>query len=316
MNHVLYSTEKSKEFAGRIAKHLNTELFVVKREQFADGEINVRFDESIRGKSLIIVAQIEMPYENLFELLLTLDAARRCSAKEIILVIPYLPHSRQERRGDLRSPISSRMVADLLQNAGANRIISMDLHVSAIEGFYSIPFDKLSPVDVFVNQIRSLNIENLGLVSPDFGFMKKMEKYHQILNCPMYVIDKKREFANQVKEMTLIGDVTGKNVVMIDDMIDTATTLVKASNLLLDKGALSVTVFATHGVLSYRNEIDNAEYRLIKSNINKIYISNTIDNCYDHTIDFITEEVKNRSKIINLDVSGVFAKAIEKIQSE
>ena len=132
----------------------------------------------------------------------------------------------------------------------------------------------------------------------------------------MYVIDKKREFANQVKEMTLIGDVTGKNVVMIDDMIDTATTLVKASNLLLDKGALSVTVFATHGVLSYRNEIDNAEYRLIKSNINKIYISNTIDNCYDHTIDFITEEVKNRSKIINLDVSGVFAKAIEKIQSE
>ena len=301
MNHVIYSTEKSLVLAKKIAHNLNCGHYTIERQKFADGEINVKFNESIRGKSLIIVAQIEMPYENLFELLLTLDAARRCSAREIILVIPYLPHSRQERRGDLRSPISARLLADLLQNAGANRIISMDLHVSAIEGFYSIPFDKLSPFDVFVNKIKSMNIENPCLVSPDFGFLKKMELYHRELNIPLHVIDKKREVANQVKEMTLIGDVKGKNVIMIDDIIDTASTLVKASDLLLDYGATSVSVFATHGVLS-----NNAEDRLYNSRISKVYITNTIYKGIPY----------DDGRISTIDVSTVFSKAIEKIQQE
>lgn len=311
MNHVLYATSNSVDFAQLIATHLETELFQVEKENFADGEINVKFNESIRGKSLIIVAQIEMPYENLFELLLTCDAARRCAAKEIVLVIPYLPHSRQERRGNNRSPISARLVADLLQNAGANRIISMDLHLPAIEGFYSISFDKLYPTEVFVEKIRLLNIENMILCSPDFGFMKKMEVYQEILQCPMCVIDKKREVANQIKEMVLIGDVRGKNVVIIDDIIDTAGTLVKASDLLLVSGALSVTVFATHGVMSYKSEFDNAMYRLIRSKIKTAYISNTLG--YFDENDF---SGTNTNKVKPIDVSGIFARAIEKIQSE
>lgn len=313
MDYKIYSLSNSEKFATLLVNHFNEnssnqnyfEVLKVEKQKFADGEINVRFNESVRGETLVIVAQIEMPYENIFELLLTLDAARRCAAKEVILVIPYLPHSRQERRDDNRSPITARLVADLLQNSGADRIISMDIHTAAIEGFYSIPFDKLYPFDVFVQKIKSLNIENLALVSPDFGFIKKMEKYQDALQCEMSVINKHRIKANEVSKMELIGNVTGKNVIIIDDIIDTATTLCKAADLLVnEKGALSVQVFATHGVLSFKHEYDNAVLKLVANkSISKVYLANTI-----------TKE--HNPKIEYLDISPIFYKALLKIKSE
>jgi ribose-phosphate pyrophosphokinase len=278
----------------------------VRKQTFADGEINVVFDESVRGETLVIVAQVQMPYENIFELILTLDAARRSAAKEVILVIPYLLHSRQERRDDKRSPITARVIADILQNAGADRILSMDIHTSAIEGFYSIPFDKLYPFEVFVEFIKELNIQDLCLVSPDFGFIKKMEKYQEALQCDMAVINKTRVKANEVSKMDLIGSVEGKNVIIIDDIIDTATTLVKAAALLKEKGAKDINVFATHGVLSPKDGT-SAEEKLCNSDITQVYISNTVArttpaNCVD--------------KITYLDITKLFAKALLKIKYE
>lgn len=321
----IYALSNSIEFAKLLIEKLNNtdehfELLKVNKQKFADGEINVTFNESIRGQSLVIVAQIQMPYENLFELLLTLDAARRCAAKEIVLVIPYLPHSRQERRDEKRSPITSRLVADLLQNAGADRIISMDLHTSAIEGNYSIPFDKLYPFELYVQKIKEMKIENLCLVSPDFGFMKKMEKYQNALQCDMAVINKTRLHANQIDKMELIGNVEGKNVIIIDDIVDTATTLVKGAHLVLDKGALSVTVFTTHGVLSYVDEINNAMMRLSSSKIKHTYISNTINHGhmirYDEEVGTFSDNETRHDKITMIDVTDIFAAAISKIGNE
>lgn len=285
--------------------NFDIELLKTKKETFADGEINVTFEESVRGQQLVIIAQIQMPYENLFELILTLDAARRSAAREIILVIPYLPHSRQERRDDKRAPITARIVADILQNSGADRIISMDIHTSAIEGFYSIPFDKLSPVEVFAEHIKSLNIQNLKFVSPDFGFMKKMEKYTELLDADMAVIDKTRKKANEISKMKLIGDVAGKNVILVDDIIDTATTLCKATELLLENGAESVSVYSTHGVLSYIDEDNNAIKRLMNSKIKNVFISNTFK-----------KNINDNNKIKIIDVSSIFANALVKILKE
>lgn len=327
----IYHLSNSKRFATKLVEQLNNNidgvfledkhtLLAINKQNFADGEINVLFDESIRGQQLVIVAQIQMPYDNLFELIITLDAARRSAAKEVILVIPYLPHSRQERRDDKRAPITARVIADILQNAGANRIISMDIHTTAIEGFYSIPFDKLYPVEIFAKHIQSLNIENLKLVSPDFGFMKKMEKYCELLNVDMAVINKTRKKANEVSKMELIGEVEGKNVVIIDDIIDTATTLCKAADLLIEKGALSVTVYATHGVLSYKSDTDNALQKLISSKIKHTYISNTFDKGhmfrYDDEVGTFSDNETRHDKITMLDISSEFATALEKINNE
>ena len=193
----------------------------------------------------------------------------------------------------------------MLQNAGANRIISMDIHTTAIEGFYHIPFDKLSPFEIYVEKIKELfkqRCGNLKLVSPDFGFIKKMEKYQEALGCDMAVINKTRVKANEVSKMELIGDVKECHVILIDDLIDTATTLVKAADLVLSKGALSVTVLSTHGVLS-----EGAVKRLMLSNIETVYISNTISKNLD------TYELE---KIKTIDVSDIFAKAILKIENE
>jgi ribose-phosphate pyrophosphokinase len=302
-NHVLYSLSNSVNFAQQIAKELQTELKVIQKNNFSDGEIDVEFKESVRGKSVIIVSQINMPYENLFELLLVCDAAKRSDASEIMLVIPYLPHSRQERRENSRRPISARVVADLLQNAGAKHIMSMDLHINAIEGFYSIPFDKLNPTELFIQKIESLNLDDLMFVSPDFGFMKKMEIYKDSFNVDMSVISKKRSGANKIEKMELIGDVTGKNVVIIDDMVDTAGTLVKASELLFEKGALSINVFATHALLSGK-----AIEKIAGSRIDKLFLSNTID------LKKSTDEfpIQFLNKYNSIDVSPIFAKAIIK----
>ena len=326
MKHILYITENAKEFGTKLSKSLIhsvvADVRYLERQHFSDGEINITFKQSVRNESLIIVTNINMPYENLFELIMICDAARRSSAKEIIVIVPYLPHSRQERRDENRSPITARVIADMLQNAGVDHIISMDIHTSAIEGFYSIPFDKLYATQVICQVIKNLNIEDLCLVSPDFGFLKKIKKYLECLiamgvPADMAFINKERLVANEVSDMQLIGNVEGKNVVLVDDMIDTGGTLIKASDLLLKNGAKSVKVFSTHPILS-----KDAVSKLVRSSIEKIYVTNTvpvkIEEMSNGSVSILSSAgigpaVTDRDKFNIIDVTGEFAKAIKKI---
>jgi ribose-phosphate pyrophosphokinase len=218
-----------------------------------------------------------MPYENFFEMLMTVDAARRSSAREVVLVIPYLPHSRQERRDGQRTSISSRMVADIIQLMGADRIITLDLHTNAIEGFYKVPLDPLSSLRLFVDHIRDCKREHLCLCSPDFGGIKRIKQYKKHLESEMVVINKERLKANQVAHMEIIGDVKGRNVIIIDDLVDTAGTLCKAADLLMEHGAESVCAYCTHGILS-GSALNNLE----QSRIEKLYISDTVLEELDH----------------------------------
>jgi ribose-phosphate pyrophosphokinase len=273
----LYATSTAVALGEKIAQQLNLPLNKLYREKFSDGELFVRFDESVRGQTVFLIAKVHMPYENFFEMLLTVDAARRSSAKEVVLVVPYLPHSRQERRDNQRTSISSRMIADIIQLMGANRIITVDLHTNAIEGFYKVPMDPLSSLRLFVDHIKNNGLKDLVLCSPDFGGIKRIKQYKKHLDADVVVINKERLKPNQVAHMEIIGDVNGKNVIIIDDLVDTAGTLTKAADLLVDNGAKTVCAYCTHGVLS-----GSALENLQNSKIRKLYISDTVIEHVDH----------------------------------
>ena len=206
-------------------------------------------------------------------MLSTIDAAKRSSAKEIIAIIPHLPHSRQERRIDgQRTPITAKLFANLLQTAGLNRLITVDVHTTAIEGFYDIPFDNINPFDIFIKIINNLNLDNYLIVSPDFGGMKRAKKYAKELNADLAFISKERLVANEISEMTLIGDVKNRNILIFDDMIDTGGTLDNAAKLLKLNGANKIIVFATHGIFS-----NNADSIIMeRGNVDEIFVTNTL----------------------------------------
>ncbi len=292
----LYATSTAVDLGRRIAQTLGVPLVPVHTEKFSDGELFVRFNESVRGQTVFLVAKVNMPYENFFEMLMTVDAARRSSAKEVVLVIPYLPHSRQERRDGQRTSISSRMVADIIQLMGADRIITLDLHTNAIEGFYKVPLDPLSSLRLFVDHIRDCALDNLCLCSPDFGGIKRIKQYKKHLEAEMVVINKERLKPNQVAHMEIIGDVQGRNVIIIDDLVDTAGTLCKAADLLMEHGAKSVCAYCTHGILS-----GAALQNLENSRIDKLYISDTV------------VESVNHPKVEVVSCSELLAKAIENL---
>lgn len=273
----IYATPSAVSLGKKIAAHLQLPLHQVHTEKFSDGELFVRFNESVRGQTVFLISKVNMPYENFFEMLMTVDAARRSSAREVVLVIPYLPHSRQERRDGQRTSISSRMVADIIQLMGADRIITLDLHTNAIEGFYKVPLDPLSSLRLFVDHIRDCKREHLCLCSPDFGGIKRIKQYKKHLDAEMVVINKERLKANQVAYMEIIGDVKGRNVIIIDDLVDTAGTLCKAADLLMEHGAESVCAYCTHGILS-----GSALKNLEQSRIEKLYISDTVVEELDH----------------------------------
>lgn len=273
----IYATSTAETLGGKIAQCLNQPLHKLHREKFSDGELFIRFDESVRGQTVFLIAKVHIPYENFFEMLLTVDAARRSSAKEVVLVVPYLPHSRQERRDNQRTSISSRMIADIVQLVGADRIITLDLHTNAIEGFYKVPMDPLSSLRLFVDHIKKLNPKDLCLCSPDFGGIKRIKQYKKHIDADMVVINKERLKPNQVTHMEIIGEVSGKNVVIIDDLVDTAGTLCKAADLLIESGAKTVCAYCTHGVLS-----GSALENLTNSKIQKLYISDTVIEYVDH----------------------------------
>lgn len=294
----IYATGSAQHLGKVIATQVGLSLYATHTEKFSDGELFVKFNESIRGQIIFLITKINMPYENFFELLMTIDAARRSSAKEVILVIPYLPHSRQERRDGQRTAISSRMVADMIQLMGADRLITLDLHTNAIEGFYKIPVDPLSSLKLFLNHIQQSKIQNLCLCSPDFGGIKRIKQYKKNLEADMVVINKERLKANTVASMEIIGDVKGKNVIIIDDLVDTAGTLCKAADLLMEHGALSVKAYCTHGVLS-----GAALANLSQSKIEKLFIADTVVEKVDHP------------KIEVVSCASVLAAAIENVVS-
>jgi ribose-phosphate pyrophosphokinase len=268
----IFATSSALSLGSAIARELGQELGDLHCETFSDGEKFVSFGESIRGRIVFLVAQINMPYENLFELFLAIDAARRASAEQVIAVLPYLPHSRQERKGSMRTAIASRLVADLMQQSGADRVITLDLHTGSIEGFFKIPVDHLFMGQIYIKHLQSLGLPNLCLCSPDFGGLKRIKLYKQQLNCDMAVIHKERLIPNQVSHMEIIGDVAGKHVVIVDDLIDTAGTICTAADLIMENGAASVRAYCTHAIFS-RNAIE----RINASALEKVYVSDTVN---------------------------------------
>jgi ribose-phosphate pyrophosphokinase len=300
MNFKIFSLAGSTGYSKQVAGLCGLDLGKMDTQVFSDGEINVVFEESIRGDVVVLVAQAQLPYHNLFELFVAIDAARRASAKEIICVIPYLPHSRQERKDDTRTAISSRLIADFLEHAGADRVITLDMHSTAIMGFYKIPIDHLSMHNIYIQHIQqNFEQKNLCLCSPDFGGLKRIKAYKQEINCDMAVIHKERLSPNQVNSMEIIGDVRGKDVVIVDDMIDTGGTLCKAAEILKQNGAKSVNAYCTHGVLSGA-ALSNIE----KSQIDLLYISDTIPQTKLPSKIKVLSSIEMVSKAVQFIISG------------
>ena len=230
---------------------------------YSDGEFQPSYEESIRGTRIFIIGSTNPSSENLMEMLLMIDAAKRASARHITAVIPYFGWARQDRKDKPRVPIAAKMIAKILESAGATRIITMDLHADQIQGFFEIPVDHLYASTIFLPYLQSLNLENLTIASPDMGGSKRAYAYAKALECDVVICYKQRAKANVISHMELIGNVEGKNVVLVDDMVDTAGTLTKAADLMIERGALSVRAICTHPILSGNayNNIDNSKLK-------------------------------------------------------
>lgn len=246
----IFSGTASNYLAEKIAVSYGIELGKSSVLRFSDGEIQPCFDETVRGDFVFIVQSTCTPADNLLELLMMIDAASRASAYKIVAVIPYFGFARQDRKDKPRVSIAAKLIANLLAAAGVSRVITMDLHADQIQGFFDVPVDHLYASTVFIDYIRSLKLDNLVIASPDTGGSKRANSYSKYLDSPMVICHKNRKAPNVVGEMTIIGDVREKNVILVDDMIDTAGTIAKAANLIMDSGALSVRCVATHALLT------------------------------------------------------------------
>lgn len=246
----IFSGENSKYIAEKIAKSIGSNLGQKAFLHFSDGEFATAYDETVRGDHVFIVQSTFPPSDNLMELLMMIDAAKRASAYKVIAVIPYFGFARQDRKDRPRVAIGAKLVANLLHAAGVDRIITMDLHADQIQGFFDIPVDHLYGSSVLAPYIRSLKLENLAIASPDIGGSKRANSWAKFFDSGLIICHKTRERPNEVADMKVIGDVEGKNIVIVDDMIDTAGTICKAAGILKEKGAKSVRAVATHAVLS------------------------------------------------------------------
>lgn len=246
----IFTGENSKYIAENIAKSLDLELGKKTLLKFSDGEFATAYDETVRGDHVFIIQSTFPPSDNLMELLMMIDAAKRASAYKVVAVIPYFGFARQDRKDRPRVAIGAKLVANLLRAAGVDRIMTMDLHADQIQGFFDIPVDHLYGSSVLAPYIRSLKLKDLAIASPDIGGSKRANSWAKFFDSGLVICHKTRERPNEVAEMKVIGDVTGKNVVIVDDMIDTAGTICKAADMLKSKGALTVRAVATHAVLS------------------------------------------------------------------
>ena len=267
----LFSTRTSRQLAEKIAHYYGQELGKINFQEFSDGEFEPVLDQSVRGGRVFLIGSTFPPADNLLELLLMIDAAKRASAKNITVVLPYFGLARQDRKDKPRAPIGAKLVANLLTTAGATRVMTMDLHADQIQGFFEIPVDHLYASAIFVEYINSLNLDNLTIASPDMGGAKRAKNYANHLGADIAICYKERKKANEIAEMTLIGNVENKNVILIDDIVDTAGTLCKAADIIIEKGAKSVRAIATHGVLSGK-AYENIE----KSKLQEIIITDSI----------------------------------------
>jgi ribose-phosphate pyrophosphokinase len=267
----LFSGTGSKPLAEKIADYYGYGLGESTLLRFSDGEMQPVINESIRGAYVFYIQSTFSPADNILELLLFIDAAKRASAGYITAVIPYFGYARQDRKDKPRVPISAKLLANLLQAAGANRIMTMDLHADQLQGFFDIPVDHLKSEAIFIPAIEKLELDEMVFASPDVGGVKRARIYAQYFAREMVICDKYRKRANEVASMTVIGDVKGKNVILVDDICDTAGTLCKAADMLLENGATSVRAFITHPVLSGK-AYENIE----SSKLTEIYVSDTI----------------------------------------
>jgi ribose-phosphate pyrophosphokinase len=267
----IFSGRASKGLADQIAKKYGVSLGDVKVLDFSDGEFQPSFEETVRGQDVFIVQSTMPPTENLFELLLMVDAARRASARKIIAVIPYFGFARQDRKDKPRVAIGAKLVANMLMTAGVDRVMTMDLHADQIQGFFEVPVDHLFASTIFLEEIKNLNTGNLIIAAPDAGGAKRANSYAKKMDLGLALCHKQRARPNEVAEMTVIGDVKGKDVILVDDMCDTAGTLTAAADLFMSQGALSVRAFCTHAVLS-----GPAYERIEKSRLTELIVTDTI----------------------------------------
>jgi len=293
-------------FAGRsnlalsraIAESYGTDLGEVTIKSFSDGELYVKYEQSIRGEDIFVIQSTPPPGDNIIELLLLLDAAKRASVKRVTAVIPYFGYARQDRKDQPRVSIASKLMANILVEAGADRILTMDLHASQIQGFFDIPLDHLYASRVFIDHYKSNPIENLVVVAPDVGSIKMARSYSKRLEASLAFIDKRRPSQNVAEVMNIIGEVEGKNVLIVDDLIDTAGTLTNAAVALKDRGALSINACSTHPILS-----GPAYQRIEDSPIDQMLVTDTVP------------LRKPSHKIKVLSVAGIFAEAIQRIHT-
>ena len=267
----IFPCSQSAELAQNIAESYGTRLGKVITSRYNDGEFQPCYEESIRGARIFIVGSTNPGAENLMEMLLMLDAAKRASARHITAVLPYFGWARQDRKDKPRVPIAAKLVAKMLEAAGATRIITMDLHADQIQGFFEKPVDHLFASTIFLPHLRDLNLDNLTIASPDMGGSKRAYAYSKALESDVVICYKQRSKANVISHMELIGDVQGKNVVLVDDMVDTAGTLTKAADLMIERGALSVRAICTHPILS-----GNAYEKITNSKLEELIVTDSI----------------------------------------
>ncbi|MDG1714262.1 ribose-phosphate pyrophosphokinase [Lacinutrix sp.] len=267
----IFTITQSKALADKIAHAYGAQLGKVITSTYSDGEFQPSYEESIRGTRVFIIGSTNPSSENLMEMLLMLDAAKRASARHITAVLPYFGWARQDRKDKPRVPIAAKLVAKMLEAAGATRIITMDLHADQIQGFFEKPVDHLFASTVFLPYLKELNLDNLTIASPDMGGSKRAYAYSKALESDVVICYKQRAKANVISHMELIGDVTGKNVVLVDDMVDTAGTLTKAADVMMERGALSVRAICTHPILS-----GNAYEKIENSKLEELIVTDSI----------------------------------------
>ena len=298
----VFSLSSSKKLAQDIASILGTKVGDCKVHHFADGEILCEIGESVRGKDVFIVQSTSNPVtENLMEILVLTDALKRASAREITAVIPYFGYARQDRKAKPRQPITSKLVADLLTTAGVSRVVTVDLHAAQIQGFFDIPVDEMQALPLLIKYFRKKKVQDLCVVSPDHGGATRARKMSEAFDCPIAIIDKRRPKPNVAEVMGIIGNVEGKNCILVDDMIDTAGTITAGVDMLKQKGAKDVYIACTHGVLS-----GPAIERLSTCAAKEVVITNTIE---------IPQE-KKFDKLVSVSVAGLLAHTIENIEND
>ncbi len=296
---MVFSGTNSRYLAEKICSSLGCELGNMNIQHFADGEFAVSYEESIRGSHVFLVQSTFPNSDNLMELLLMIDAAKRASAKSIVAVIPYFGWARQDRKDKPRVSIGAKLVADLLSVAGIDRLITMDLHADQIQGFFDVPVDHLYASSVFAPYIQSLNLEDLVIATPDVGGSKRASTYSKYLGVPLVLCNKTRAKANEVATMQIIGDVKGKNVILIDDMVDTGGTICKAADIMKEAGALSVRAIASHCVMS-----DPASQRVQDSSLVEMVFTDSIP-------------YSNRcAKVKQLTIADMFAETIRRVMND